>query len=172
MSADIDAVESIRGLNAAMFAAASNRAEVIEVLAAHGANLKATTKVTDLNSIDRSSYAGILFGNPAPPPAPGQDGRAAAAGLGASQPNPQAGRNVPGGRGQGKAGIDRQYQLNELVSTQGGLTPARSLRGLREKGMCPGRAAPLISASPKDPGSGRGAPASAPARALPTRQAP
>src|SRR5205814_738897 len=33
------------------------------------------------------------------------------------------GRNVPGGRGMGKPGIDRQYQLNELVSTQGGITP-------------------------------------------------
>ena len=126
--ADVNAVEPVRGLNAAMFAAASNRAAAIEFLAKHGADLKATTKIVDLNSIDRSSYGGILFGNPAPPPAPGPStgsGQApaqAAAGLGQSQPNPQAGRNVPGGRGMGKAGIDRQYQLNELVSTQGGIT--------------------------------------------------
>ena len=117
------AVEPVRGLNAAMFAAASNRADVISFLAKHGADLKATTKIVDLNAIDRSSFGGILFGNPAPPPAPGQTAAQAAAGLGQSQPNPQAGRNFPGGRGMGKAGIDRQYQLNELVSTQGGMTP-------------------------------------------------
>ena len=126
--ADVNAVEPVRGLNAAMFAAASNRAAAIEFLAKHGADLKATSKIVDLNNIDRNSYGGILFGNPAPPPAPGPStgsGQApaqAAAGLGQSQPNPQAGRNVPGGRGMGKAGIDRQYQLNELVSTQGGIT--------------------------------------------------
>jgi uncharacterized protein len=115
--ADVNAVEPVRGFNAAMFAAASNRAAAIEFLAKHGADLKATTKIVDLNSIDRSSYGGILFGNPAPPPAPGQTpAQAAQAG--------QQGRNFPGGgRGMGKAGIDRQYQLNELVSTQGGLTP-------------------------------------------------
>ena len=121
--ADIMAVEPVRGLNAAMFAAASNRAAVITFLAKHGADLKATTKIVDLNAIDRSSFGGILFGNPAPPPAPGQTAAQAAAGLGQGQPNPQAGRNFPGGRGMGKAGIDRQYQLNELVSTQGGMTP-------------------------------------------------
>jgi ankyrin repeat protein len=121
--ADIMAVEPVRGLNAAMFAAASDRAEVISFLAKQGADLKAATKIVDLNAIDRSSFGGILFGNPAPPPAPGQTAAQAAAGLGQSQPNPQAGRNFPGGRGMGKAGIDRQYQLNELVSTQGGMTP-------------------------------------------------
>src|SRR5262249_32437961 len=42
---------------------------------------------------------------------------------------PQGGRNVaspgPGGRGRGNqiAGVDRNYQLNELVAAQGGLTP-------------------------------------------------
>ena len=128
--ADVKAVEPVRGLNAAMFAAASNRAAVVAFLAKHGADLKTATKTVDLNAIDRSAFGGILFGNPAPPPAPGQtpstgsgQAPAQAAGLGQGQPNPQAGRNVPGGRGMGRPGIDRQYQLNELVSTQGGLTP-------------------------------------------------
>ena len=119
--AEVNAAEPVRGFNAAMYAAASNRAPVIELLAEHGADLKATTKIVDLNSIDRSSYGGILFGNPAPPPAPGQEGRGGSQ-SGAAQGQP--GRNFPGGgRGMGKAGIDRQYQLNELVSTQGGMTP-------------------------------------------------
>jgi uncharacterized protein len=139
--ADVKAKESTRGLNAAMFAAASNRAAVIAELARHGADLKATTNIVDLNTIDRASFGGILFGNPAPPPAPGaaaggRGGRGPAAGSGPGVPGApadaaaqtaaggQPGRNFPGGgRGQGKAGIDRNYQLNELVYTQGGMTP-------------------------------------------------
>ncbi|MBI3490194.1 MAG: ankyrin repeat domain-containing protein [Acidobacteria bacterium] len=146
--ADAKTKESTRGLNAAMFAAASDRAAVIKILAGRGADLKATTNIVDLNAIDRASFAGILFGNPAPPPAPGAaGGRGPSAGSGqgpsagagpggrgapaadgrgaaAPQDNAQQGRNFPGfGRGQGKAGIDRNYQLNELVSTQGGMTP-------------------------------------------------
>ncbi len=139
--ADVNAEESTRGLNAAMFAAASDRASVIDLLASRGADLKATTKIVELHSLDRNSFGGILFGNPqAGPPTPplgqqgsgnqgggrfGRGGAAAATGTpGATgAPNPQEGRNVPGGRGQGKAGIERQYQLNELVYAQGGLAP-------------------------------------------------
>ena len=116
--ADVNAKEGVRGLNAVMFAAASNRAEVVQVLAARGADLKATTNVVDLNGLDRQKMGDVLFGNPAPPPPPG--GRA---NQDASQ-QAQAGRNFPGGRGlQGKAGIERQYQLNELIYAQGGLAP-------------------------------------------------
>ena len=139
--ADVNAQESTRGLNASMFAAASDRASVIDLLASRGADLKATTKIVELHSLDRNSFGGILFGNPqAGPPTPplgqqgsgnqgggrfGRGGAAAATGTpGATgAPNPQEGRNVPGGRGQGKAGIERQYQLNELVYAQGGLAP-------------------------------------------------
>jgi ankyrin repeat protein len=116
--ADVGATESVRGLNAAMFAAASNRAAVIALLAKRGADLKATSQVVDLNGLDRKKMADILFGNPAPPPPAGGRGNEG------SQQGQQQGRNVPGGRGfQGRAGIDRQYQLNELVYAQGGLAP-------------------------------------------------
>jgi ankyrin repeat protein len=126
--ADVNAKEGTRAETAAMFAAASNRAAVIQVLASHGADLNATTSIVNLNDLDRNAFGGILFGNPAPPPSEGRGGRGAA---GAPQPaagqtaqGGQPGRNFPGGgRGQGKAGIDRQYQLNELVYTQGGMTP-------------------------------------------------
>jgi len=139
--ADINTTESTRGLNAAMFAAASDRAVVIDLLASRGADLNATTKIVELHSLDRNSFGGILFGNPQagpPTPPPGQAsgtgsqesgrfGRGAAAASGASgatgAPRLQEGRNVPGGRGQGRPGIDRQYQLNELVYAQGGLAP-------------------------------------------------
>ena len=114
--ANVNAKEPVRGLTPAMFAAASNRAAVIALLAASGADLKATSKVTDLAALskDPAALRDITFGNPSPPGEPPAGGR--------NGPAPQApgGR---GGRGGGTAGVDRNYQLNELVAAQGGLTP-------------------------------------------------
>ena len=127
---DVNARESVRGLNAAMFAAASNRAGVIELLARRGADLKATSTVVDLNGLDRQKFGELLFGNPQPPPPPGGRGN-----EGSQQQAQQGGRNFPGGRGlQGKAGIERQYQLNELIFAQGGLGPIHmaARQGYRE----------------------------------------
>jgi len=110
--ADVNATESVRGLTPLMFAAASNRAAVLELLADNGADLEATSKVTDLAILSRDPAALREFtqGNPTPP---GQE--------------PQGGRNGPiggrGGRGPQTPGVDRNYQLNELVAAQGGLTP-------------------------------------------------
>ena len=111
--ADVNAREAIRGLTAAMFAAASNRVAAIEVLAKRGADLKATTTVVDLNAFARNSGAAgaVLFGNPGPPP---KDG--------AAPPPGRGGRGGPEGNGV-RGGVDRQYQLNELVFSQGGVTP-------------------------------------------------
>jgi uncharacterized protein len=113
--ADVNATESVRGLTPAMFAAASNRAAVLDVLAANGADLAATSKVTDLAALSRDPAALREFtqGNPPPPgepPTGGRNGPAPAA----------AGR---GGRGAQVPGVDRNFQLNELVAAQGGLTP-------------------------------------------------
>jgi uncharacterized protein len=112
--ADIDATESTRGLTAAMFAAAANRAEVIRVLATHHADLAASTKLLDLVNLDRSLFAGVLFGNPAPPKTTG-------GAAGSVEPD----RNLPaaGAAAQRVAGVDRDYQGNELVHSQGGMTP-------------------------------------------------
>ena len=127
--ADVNATESVRGFSAIMFAAAADRAPVVGVLARRGASLKATTNVIDINSMGRGQFAGVLFGNPqAPPPANGQAGQARRAGQ-APQPGQQGqGQFGGGGQGgggrngfQGTAGVDRQYQLNELVYAQGGL---------------------------------------------------
>jgi len=109
--ADVNATESVRGLTPLMFAAASNRAAVLELLAGNGADLEATSKVTDLAVLSRDPAALREFtqGNPTPP------------GV-----EPQGGRNGPaGGRGRGAQtpGVDRNFQLNELVAAQGGLTP-------------------------------------------------
>jgi ankyrin repeat protein len=116
--ADVNAKEAVRNLTPAMFAAASNRAPVLELLAKRGADLKAASKVTDLAALSRDPAALREFtqGNPAPPGEPPAAGR--------SGPAPAGG---PGGRGGGRGlqtpGVDRNYQLNELVAAQGGLTP-------------------------------------------------
>jgi uncharacterized protein len=113
--ADVNAKESVRGLTPAMFAAASNRAAVIAVLASNGADLEATSKVTDLAALSRDPAALREFtqGNPQLPGEPPTGSR--------NGPAPVApGR---GGRGAQTAGVDRNFQLNELVAAQGGLTP-------------------------------------------------
>jgi ankyrin repeat protein len=119
---DPDARETTRGLTAAMFAAAANRADVIRVLAKRGADLALASDALDLRVIDRSRFNGVLFGNPTQP-RPGQQAGSVEGG---------GGRN--GGRGGGPmgaptenrsriAGIDRDFSGNELVRTQGGMTP-------------------------------------------------
>ncbi len=116
--AKVNDKEPVRGLTPAMFAAASNRADVLTLLAKNGADLKATSKVTDLAALskDPAALRDITFGNPAPPGEPPAGGRG---------PTPPPANNFGGrgGRGNQVAGVDRNYQLNELVAAQGGLTP-------------------------------------------------
>jgi ankyrin repeat protein len=112
--AEVNATESMRGLNPVMFAAAANLSAVIKVLAEHGADLKAMTKILDLRNLDRGAFAGVLNGNPLPPSANG--GRAG------TLPEGTQGMAARGGQGK-TAGVDRDYQGNELVYTQGGMTP-------------------------------------------------
>src|SRR5580765_291099 len=118
--AKVNEREPVRGLTPTMFAAASNRAAVLTMLAKHGADLKATSKVTDLSALskDPAALREITFGNPPPPGEPPAGGR--------NGPAPQAAPGGPGGRGgrgNQTGGVDRNYQLNELVAAQGGLTP-------------------------------------------------
>lgn len=125
--AALEAADKYRGQTALMYAAANNRAEVIAYLAACGANLEATSTVTDLTALTREALG--FGGNPPPPPAPGQPAQG-----GQAQGPPQAQAAGPagppgGGGGRGgpqppqRPGVDRNYQLNELVRAQGGLTP-------------------------------------------------
>ena len=112
--ADLNARESTRGLTAAMFAAGANRAAAIRALARHGADLTASSNALDLRVLDRSAFAGVLFGNPEPPKTPGGV-------AGSVEPG---GRYQPPAAGPTKvAGVERDYQGNELVHTQGGMTP-------------------------------------------------
>ncbi len=140
--ANVNATESYRGLTPIMYAAAADRTEVVNILAKHGADLKATTKVVELNQMGRNSavFAGILTGNPQVQQqgqqgrggqeaqrAEGRGQRAEGTGQSASAAGAAAGGGgAPfGGRNPfaGTAGVDRQYQLNELVYAQGGMTP-------------------------------------------------
>jgi uncharacterized protein len=124
--ADVNAKESVRSLTPAMFAAASNRAAVLQLLAGRGADLKATSKVTDLAALskDPAALREFTVGNPPPPGEPPQGGRSGPAANAAGAAGAAAGAGG-GGRGRGPqvAGVDRNYQLNELVAAQGGLTP-------------------------------------------------
>ena len=115
---DVNAVETVRGLNAIMFAAAANRHEAIKVLAGRGASLEAATKVIDLSALTRGGM-GFNGGNP---PVPGQQAGQNAGGSGTRAGNPPA-QAQQGGRRQQVPGVDRQFQLNELVAGQGGFTP-------------------------------------------------
>jgi ankyrin repeat protein len=124
--AKVNATETYRGLTAIMFAAAADRTDVVNILAKHGADLKATTKVVELNKMGRNSavFAGILTGNPQVQQGGGREGQKAE-GQRANAPANGGGGGQFGGRNPfaGTAGVDRQYQLNELVYAQGGMTP-------------------------------------------------
>lgn len=101
--ADVNAKDGVREQTPLMYAAATNRAEVIAVLASKGADLGATSKVSNLADLSRESLG--FGGNPQAPGAP-----------------PRPGTPAAGGRAQ-RPGIDRNYQLNELINAHGGLTP-------------------------------------------------
>ena len=125
--AKVNEKEPVRGLTPAMFAAASNRAAVLSLLVARGADLTATSKVTDLAALskDPALLRDITFGNPQPPGEPPAGGRNGVAPQGAAPGAGGGGGSFGGrgGRGNQTAGVDRNYQLNELVAAQGGLTP-------------------------------------------------
>ncbi|HWI20341.1 MAG TPA: ankyrin repeat domain-containing protein [Vicinamibacterales bacterium] len=99
--ADVNAKDGVRLQTPLMYAAASNRAAVISYLVSKGADIKATSKVSDLANLSRESAG--FGGNPPPP--------------GAGAPAAPAARRGP------MPGVDRNYQLNELIGAHGGLTP-------------------------------------------------
>jgi ankyrin repeat protein len=113
---DVNARETTRGLTAVMFAAAANRAAVVATLARHGSDLSATSTPLDLRVLDRSRFAGVLFGNPEPPKTPGGE-------AGSVEGGGRNGMNRPSAGQTRRPGVDRDFSGNELVNTQGGMTP-------------------------------------------------
>ncbi len=127
--ADVNAKDGVRGQTPLMYAAAANRAAAIELLVSRGADVKVASKVTDLTALTREGMG--FGGNPQIPgaPAPGQAPGAppqAAAGPGRPQGSPAGAPGAPGAPGARRPqvpGVDRQYQLTELIAAHGGLTP-------------------------------------------------
>jgi len=120
--AEVDAKEKSMQQTALMFAAGTNRVDAIAALLKAGADVKLTSKVNNVGNLSAaeleavaaaSGSAGQPGGNPQ-----GQNGPASAA-----APPPAQGGGGRRGGGGGKAGVDRPYFYNELVGTQGGVTP-------------------------------------------------
>jgi ankyrin repeat protein len=103
--ADVNAKDGVRWQTPIMYAAASNRAAVIELLASKGADLKSTSKVSDLANLSREGAG--FGGNP----------QGGVPGGGQGAPGAGAARRPP------MPGVDRNYNLNELIVAHGGLTP-------------------------------------------------
>ena len=101
--ADVNAKETDRGHTPLLFAAAANRVPAVKFLMAHGADPNVATKVTDLTLLSKDG------GNP--------DGRNLPAPVGRSGSGEAA---TPRTRVPGR---DRNFLLNELVYSQGGMTP-------------------------------------------------
>jgi len=108
---DVNAKDGVRLQTPIMYAAASNRADVIAFLASKGADLKATSKVSDLANLSREGAG--FGGNP----------QGGIPGGGQGAPGAQAAAPAGGARRGPMPGVDRNYNLNELIVAHGGLTP-------------------------------------------------
>lgn len=106
--------------------AANNHAAVLTALARLGADLSAISEPLDLRVIDRSKFKGVLFGNPTAPKKAG-DEAGSVEGGGGRNGNDVGRNNGPGTPPEGAntkvPGVDRDVSGNELVNTQGGMTP-------------------------------------------------
>jgi len=134
--ADVNAAESGRGQTALMFAAFKNRTEVIDLLAAHGADVTASSNLVDVPKLSREDRAALgkklqqqrserekaAKGDaPEPPPAP--------------EAEKKSGGNIfaklfswmkPGGKKEAAAPAAprrRRPSYGDLVGMQGGMTP-------------------------------------------------
>src|SRR5713226_1928792 len=98
-----------RGHTALMFAAAANRVQAVTLLLQRGADSDVATKIVDLAALSRDG----------PNPAANPNGRS-----GGNDREPGAAPlATPATTKTRIPGIDRQFLLNELVYTQGGMTP-------------------------------------------------
>ncbi len=129
--AEVDAKESSMQQTALMFAAANTRVDVMRALIAAGANVKAASKVVNVASLTSpeeeffAQQAAQQQQRPAGAPAAGAPAGAppaAAAPAAGAAPAP-AGGGGRRGPATGKAGVERNFRYNELVGSQGGMTP-------------------------------------------------
>jgi ankyrin repeat protein len=114
--AHANAKELDRGDTALMFAAANNRLDAVKLMLQRGADPTIATTVVDLTTLSRAGEnpdGRNLPGNRAG--RSGGNDRAAAAPAPSPSPTKAAAVRRPG--------VDRNYLLNELVQSQGGMTP-------------------------------------------------
>ncbi len=129
--AEVDAKESSMQQTALMFAAANTRVDVMRALIAAGANVKAASKVVNVASLTSpeeeffAQQAAQQQQRPAGAPAAGAPAGAppAAAAPAAGAAQAPAGGGGRRGPATGKAGVERNFRYNELVGSQGGMTP-------------------------------------------------
>ena len=111
--ANPNATELARGHTPLMFAAAADRLDAARLLLARGADPNAETRVVDLAALSRDGDPdGRNLGQPA-----GARGGASRAEA------PAGGRPARAPQKPRVAGVDRQFLLNELVASEGGMTP-------------------------------------------------
>ncbi len=129
----VDATEKSMEQTALMFAAGTNRVDAIAALLKAGANVKLTSKVNNVGNLSGAEQDAVLAASGSGGQ-PGGNGQVRGGQETAAVEPPSGGGQGQGqGRGQGggggfrfaggKAGIDRPYFYNELVGTQGGVTP-------------------------------------------------
>lgn len=109
--ARLNAQENSRGETALHFAAAFGRSDVIRLLIAHGADPKISTKVIDLSIYTKEEAE---FGQPTPRK------KTDSQNVQTLEPPPPAPSR---GDSNKIPGVERKFFYNELVGTQGGLTP-------------------------------------------------
>ena len=128
--AEVDAREKSMQQTALMIAAATNRVDAIGALLKAGADVKLTSKVNNVGNLSGAEQEAVqaASGSGGQPGGNGQtrNGPTTAAATppdAAAQGRGQGGGGGFGRGGGGKAGVDRPYFYNELVGTQGGITP-------------------------------------------------
>ncbi|MFN8061734.1 MAG: ankyrin repeat domain-containing protein [Vicinamibacterales bacterium] len=176
--ADVNATETANGQTALMFAAAVDRAAVVKLLMARGADATVATKVVDLRGVTapeedlqeeiriatQAKSAAATKGAGAnvaktedrasvPEATPKADGaNAAAPAPRADEPKPtEPGRAAP--KGPEIPGVTRAYKFNELIGKQGGLTALHyaARQGARQTAEAMVAAgAPVNAVSPAD----------------------
>jgi ankyrin repeat protein len=122
--AEVDAKEKSMQQTALMFAAGTNRVDAIAALLKAGADVKLTSKVNNVGNLSGAEQEFLAAASGSGGQPGGNPNQANGPASAAVAPAPAAGQG--GGRrggGGGQAGVDRPYFYNELVGTQGGVTP-------------------------------------------------
>ena len=121
--AEVDAKEKSMQQTALMFATGSNRVDAIAALLKAGADVTLTSKVNNVGNLSGAEQEFLAAASGSGGQPGGNPQQANGPASAAVAPAPAAGQGGRRGGGGGQAGVDRSYFYNELVGTQGGVTP-------------------------------------------------